>query len=221
MEKLPSKQLIETCLTDENWGLGNEVLYDLCKKYPKHTEKGEIIAKVWIIGRAYAAIERFKKHIGSADNNLFYTRDIPILFIKSDLDNKLKQLRVLGQINKETLVKSLNVHCYLIDELKTITNGQIKRSFCSKYLHFHLPEMFFIYDSIAASSIGKLKIKIPAELKSILERVDVERQYADFCIKCLCLKIKIKEDFNIDLSNRQLDNLLLNPEIHVDCPKLF
>ena len=56
------KNLINKCKLDNEWSLGNSVLYDLCKTYPTHKDKKSIVAKIWLIGRAYAAaIERRKK----------------------------------------------------------------------------------------------------------------------------------------------------------------
>jgi len=37
------------------WDLGNKTLYGLCKDYPGHRDEREIIAKIWLIGRAYSA----------------------------------------------------------------------------------------------------------------------------------------------------------------------
>jgi hypothetical protein len=37
------------------WRLGNQVLYGLCEEHPNHTTEDDIIAKFWLIGRAYAA----------------------------------------------------------------------------------------------------------------------------------------------------------------------
>lgn len=49
------------------WDLGNRVLYDLCQSHPEHTRDDEIVAKIWLIGRSYAAsIERRKNAMGSA-----------------------------------------------------------------------------------------------------------------------------------------------------------
>lgn len=41
------------------WDLGNQVLYDVCRQNPDHTDEQAIIAKILLIGRTYAAaIER-------------------------------------------------------------------------------------------------------------------------------------------------------------------
>ena len=45
------------------WNLGNEMLYQLCRDYPDHKAPEVITAKVWLIGRSYAAaIERGDAH---------------------------------------------------------------------------------------------------------------------------------------------------------------
>ncbi len=64
MKKPPvqiSKDDVEKALSNTAWDLGNQVLYDLCSKHPFHKTPQEIIAKVWLIGRSYAAaLERRK-----------------------------------------------------------------------------------------------------------------------------------------------------------------
>jgi hypothetical protein len=53
---------IEAIRTKSVWDLGNDILYEMCEKYPGHDEDNEIIAKIWLIGRSYAAaIERRKR----------------------------------------------------------------------------------------------------------------------------------------------------------------
>ncbi len=34
---------------DDPWRLGNQVLYELCRDYPHHTNPEEIVARVWLI----------------------------------------------------------------------------------------------------------------------------------------------------------------------------
>ena len=46
---------LEQALNDDTWDLGNNVLYDLCKNNFYHKRNSEIIAKIWLIGRAYSA----------------------------------------------------------------------------------------------------------------------------------------------------------------------
>ena len=43
------------------WDFGNGILYDMCAIYPAHKSVDQIVAKIWLIGRSYAAaIERRK-----------------------------------------------------------------------------------------------------------------------------------------------------------------
>ncbi len=54
------------------WDLSNEILYDMCRIYPEHDTHEKIIAKIWLIGRSYAAsIERKKNAAQIGDS--FYT----------------------------------------------------------------------------------------------------------------------------------------------------
>jgi hypothetical protein len=40
---------------DDKWKFGNDILYQLCHDQPKHNDDSVIIAKIWLIGRSYAA----------------------------------------------------------------------------------------------------------------------------------------------------------------------
>ena len=54
-------KMVEHALSDDAdpWRIGNQVLYDLCSRYPMHKHPAEIVAKVWLIGRSYSAsVER-------------------------------------------------------------------------------------------------------------------------------------------------------------------
>ena len=122
---------------------GNKVLYDMCINNPLHNNNDVISGKVWLIGRAYAvAIERVreKKYI----NDDFYSEIVPKIFNEfyKDFDNDIKDIK------ENDLNNALSVHKKLTDAIKNVT-GLEKRSFNSKYLHFHCPDIFYIYDSRA------------------------------------------------------------------------
>ena len=56
-----TKEKVNTAIAGNDWDLGNKILYDMCQQYPFHNKSSEVIAKVWLIGRSYAAaIERRK-----------------------------------------------------------------------------------------------------------------------------------------------------------------
>jgi hypothetical protein len=57
------------------WDLGNRVLYELCSKHLGHGEADEIVAKIWLIGRSYAAsIERRRNATQAGDR--FYEETV-------------------------------------------------------------------------------------------------------------------------------------------------
>lgn len=114
-------------------------------------------------------------------------------------------------MDSKTIKYALETHNYLVNILHEITD-QNKRSFSSKYLHFHIPEMFFIYDSRATKGIRKFVNKIPKEHQSILELSNIDSEYAKFYIKCFELKNQITLNYGISLTNREIDNLLINAE---------
>jgi hypothetical protein len=197
---------IEKCFTSP-WDLGNKVLYDICTAYPNHKNDEAIIAKTWLIGRAYAvALERRKNKEADEINDDFYEKRVVDLFKSKDLDSKIDSLRSISKIGASNIHQILETHKYLVDMVHGIS-GAHKRSFASKYLHFHLPKAFFIYDSRASKAINRFSIdtkgiEIPAELNT-------DHMYAQFAFKCLLLRDKIADETGLQLDPRQLDNFLL------------
>src|SRR5690606_24597290 len=94
----------------------------------------------------------------------------------------------------------------LVKDLYEIT-GLDKRSFASKYLHFHLPDLFFIYDSRAVTALGKYKIK--SKLSNKFKSKTIDKEYANFFCKCFELKNIIDKLHNVQITPRHLDNLLI------------
>jgi hypothetical protein len=105
------------------WQLGNEVLYRLCEEHPRHDSDDSIIAKFWLIGRAYAAaVERRKK---SRDNDKefyvgddFYTESLVPCIRKSKIDSWFEELRSDNQIMS---TKAAEIHKKLVTALYGIT----------------------------------------------------------------------------------------------------
>lgn len=207
IKRMPSQEQIDSCSNKTKWDLGNSTLYKLCLDNFDHETDEKIIAKVWLIGRSYAvAIERRipDKKILSDD---FYTVSVPKAFRESNIDNDLRELKNL-QLTEENIPKILEGHTHLCNAVHSITGLQ-KRSFASKYLHFHLPNLYFIYDSRAANAINQF-VSQPSEkyLKALnIGNVDIE--YAKFYVKCYLLQKEIQEKFSDTLNPRQIDNLLM------------
>jgi len=208
MKTFPSLQKINIAQQQQPWDLGNKMLYDLCKGNFWHDTDDKILAKVWLIGRAYAAaIERRRNK--AETNHDFYIDIVAPTLRHSRIDEHLRNLKTYGKLSVEILPQVLETHHYLTSTLFEITELN-KRSFSSKYLHFHLPDLFFIYDSRVVTALRQFVSRVPKELIHLthLEKVDLE--YSKFVCKSLYLMSKIQDRYQINLTIRQFDNLLIS-----------
>ena len=193
------------------YDLGNGVLYQMCADNFKHDTVDKILAKTVIIGRTYAAsLDRGRDKNKSeqsrkAINDDFYQKQIVPIFLNSELDAILKSL-LKYKSAKAGMQQALEAHGYLTKKLHKI-NKQNKRSFSSKYLHFHLPNLFFLYDTRAKAALSKL-VKLRFVHSSINKKIDSE--YFSFYQKSLYLQEQILKKTGTLLTPRQLDNYLLN-----------
>lgn len=204
---LPNFKIIENSKKTP-WDFGNGVLYELCEQNFYHNDIEKIISKVWLIGRAYsAAIERRPNK--TMDNDSFYINKVAPQLKNSEIDSYLEKLRNYENLTSNNIQEIIKTHKYLINTIAEITNLE-KRSFCSKYLHFHLPNLFFIYDSRAVNTLKVFINKVPESMKYIIESDFIDKEYGKFVCKCFFLKNSIEEKYNIDLTLRQFDNILLN-----------
>ena len=111
-------------------------------------------------------------------------------------------------LNRKNIPEILKVHLYLTNLTKNLTE-QNKRSFSSKYLHFHLPDLFFIYDTRAVKAIGLLNINLQDEYKQQIDIKAVDKEYASFFYKCFAKKTNLENQFNRKISTRHFDNILM------------
>ena len=207
-KQLPNKKQLDTARQKNVWDFGNGILYKLCKDNFYHKTDEHILTKVLFIGRIYAAAVERRKNKSTDINDNFYTEIIAPTFRKSILDDKLSDLKLLTSDKVKNIKPVLQTHFYLTSMLQKIT-ALDKRSFSSKYLHFHLPDLFYIYDSRAVTALRQFTSQVPKDLKHILELENIDIEYAKFYCKCYDLKRQVKTQLNIDLTNRQLDNLLI------------
>ncbi|MFH1889531.1 MAG: hypothetical protein ABIJ58_01470 [Nanoarchaeota archaeon] len=191
-------------LKDKKWMLGNNVLYTLCKEHPLHNKDEEIRAKIWLIGRSYAAsIERRTNKKKINDDFYDYVVQEFIKFnLKTKFDERLSELKNKN-FNEKTLKDILVIHKELTKFFKELT-GKEKRSLASKYLHFHVP-IFPIYDSRANNSIRKT-----VEGKVEESMLIGDKEYSKFCYKLLFLFEYIKDKTNSAPTLREIDTFLVN-----------
>jgi len=189
-------------LSTKKWMLGNNILYQMCQDHSLHIDPEEIRAKIWLIGRSYAAsIERRANKKEINDDFYDYVVNEFIKFNKkTKFDERLNQLRN-KEFNETTLKDILILHKELTKFFKELT-GKEKRSLASKYLHFHVP-IFPIYDSRAKNSINTI-------IKGKPEKIEGDKEYSIFCNKILLLNKLIKEGNKKAPTMREIDTYLIN-----------
>jgi len=197
-----TSEFIESALLEKVWDAGNRVLYDMCAANRGHTRDDVIIAKIWLIGRTYAAAIERRRNKGDAVGDAFYETKVAPQIGDSDID---KWFNVLDKGSDTDVALILETHKRVMD-LFTEISGLEKRSLASKYLHFHFPSRFYIYDSRANKAISKLTEPIGRKLPSLGECDDV---YARFSLRCRDLNQQIDSLVGRHLSPREFDKVLL------------
>ncbi len=210
------------------WDLANSIIYDMCQKYHTHTDEREIIAKIWIIGRTYAAaIERRKN---KKDNDMssedFYFDQVAPIFRKNDngkkLDEKIDLLKNQS-VTPDNIEEIILLHGFLVKLFSEITQLN-KRSLASKYLHFHLPKLFYIYDSRAKEACNKTIKDNGIEYRTLLKQTKnnldkitnefsldcyYDKEYLDFYIKNYCIQRNVEDEELLLNFPRIIDNYYL------------
>jgi len=206
------KERIRIILNKERiWELSDKVLYDMCRDHPLHNDPKEIIMKTLLIGRVYS-VQLERRKIKDKDNLLgdrFYEDKVIPTFLESGLDERLSRLTTKN-LSPELFHEIFQTHKFLLDKIHPITELN-KRSFCSKYLHFHKPELFFLYDSRLRQSLSILKGKINQEQRTqfLVNTSNYDKEYVEFFLKCYNLKIEIERVLEQSLSIRDFDTIML------------
>lgn len=202
---------IESFLNTSNtrWTFANQFLYNLCAENPRHIDADVIVGKLWIIGRCYAAAIERRKTNTDFKGDFYYDIVAPkMLSIGSELDERITEINHFQLITEQNIDLVLNTHAFLMRAFYEITDLE-KRSLASKYLHFHCPAMFFIYDNLASEEIGR-RVNLDRQRANKHYSCDRDRWYTDFCIRVLELSEFISDYYGTVLSPRELDNLLLS-----------
>lgn len=194
---------------NSRWEFGNSILYQMCEDNPLHNDSDVVIGKIWLIGRSYAAaIERRKIADDYQGDDFYYDAVAPkMLEIGKELDSRIESLKNNSGIIADCIPEILSTHKYLMDAFMDLT-GLEKRSLASKYLHFHCPEKFFIYDSRARAAIGKI-VKRPNK-KILLGIDDHDAEYGDFVCRMLELQEYLDEKLGVYEKPRAIDSFLLS-----------
>src|SRR4029453_4248629 len=112
-----------------------------------------------------------------ADTDSFYVETVGPMLRKSKIDRWIAEVRARRQgTGVSTLVR---VHG-LTTDLFCAISGLEKRTLASKYLHFHVPNLFYIYDSRAAEAIREFSFEFPRPSRSGTGD-DEYRKFAERC----------------------------------------
>jgi hypothetical protein len=199
----PTNHFIELALRKARvWDFGNEILYKLCATHPDHATDEVIIAKFWLIGRAYSAAVERRRVRDNLSADQFYVTKLAPRVRESGIDDWFKSLREDIE-NKEAV--ALQVHGKLTALLYPPTELK-KRSLASKYLHFHFPDRFFLYDSRARKSVRALT---PKPKQEDTKEGEIDAEYGDFFHRCNFLVREIRSHGGRELTPRELDDVLL------------
>ena len=107
-----------------------------------------------------------------------------------------------ASIERRTIKEILSVHKCLEDLLGKVTERN-NRSFVSKYLHFHFPNLFYLYDSYSEKALNSV---ITAKIDGIALPYDSDQTYAKYCYKLLFIQHHIApSDLNFP---REIDSFL-------------
>ena len=83
-------------------------------------------------------------------------------------------------------------------------SGKANRSLASKYLHFHRPRFFPIFDSRANGQVRKM---VSGQMRRDYPPGDLE--YRPFLARFLFLRDWIANEYGLDLTPREMDRVLL------------
>lgn len=142
---------------ENNWRAVDDVLYEVCRRYPRHDENAGVGAKVLLIGRTYATgIERKIKSTGAQGSSMTQLAG----FLRKHharVDAILSKLHGIAEpLDPDKLPAILDAHGRFVNLLKLLVRqGQTPRSFAAKYLHFHCPALP-IMDTVVTAAVRKL-----------------------------------------------------------------
>ena len=190
----------------QRWVFPNEILYQICEQYPAQNDIDQIVAKFWIIGRSYAAaVERVRGV--KINGDAYYDHVAPaVIQISSALETAIHDINQSACLDETIILKIVQTHC-LLEEAVFKAVSMYKRSLCSKYLHFHCRKSVPIYDSQAAWALRSLVSKDKGDLQ-LFSGHQIDEEYADFALRFLFLKNEIQNEYQSDLSVREMDVLL-------------
>jgi len=190
------------------WGLTDKFLYELCQRHPTHVDRGEINAKVLIVGRSFATgIERAIRTKKTQGSSMEQLADL-LKRRGKEVDRLLAPLRELnGVLSTGQLRQVVDAHGALDRMISEITRDRRStRSFVSKYMHFHCP-VVPMFDSYAQNWIPKL-IRMNNGLRVLGDIGAADVVYFEYVLRFFGLYELIRKD-DPRVSVRLVDGYIL------------
>ena len=193
---------------NQRWGILDSALYRVCREHPDHSDIAAVIAKVFLIGRAYqTGIERQMTSDGSqagvmealAEHLWSHAREVDELFgpVRG----------VESWDGPDTVQDVASAHAGLLKLLTlmpTLRKNRTPRSFVSKYLHFHAP-IAPIYDALAVEAIGTFVL----DTARIPPAPEGEKEYVAFLRRFVALE-STANGAGVAVTSKRLDHYLLS-----------
>jgi hypothetical protein len=142
---------------NRNWQATDETLYDLCRRFPGHSDQASVKAKLWIIGRTYATgIERKIPTQNTQGSSLSQLSE-HILSHRRKAEFVFRRLaQITEPLTPEKLRRIVDAHGQFVRLLQPLLrHRQSPRSFASKYMHFHCSAVP-LYDTYAVTALRHL-----------------------------------------------------------------
>lgn len=217
-------------IASEEYSFGNKLLYDMCKDIDgqKWNDPKILADKIWLVGRSYAASpeRRISKgdvpKVGDGTGEYFneVAKDIHNKYsVQNEIVDKLNGnykfdfsdsdiallIRTIKSVEKfNDAVKEANIKYdeYRLEE----SNYKNQISFCSKFLHFHFPNTFFIFDSFSKTATSYLFPKRTPLNKKVIkiqdEYVAISKDEIEELLKECAESITVSK-FESDLYNQE------------------
>ncbi len=168
-------------------------LYDLCFMYRHHMRDEIVSDKLRLITRLHSDSPAWPGKAFSAEAAAHNLTQSPV-------DHWFGALSTAEQLDSGLL---LELHKRLMGVFEGISDEEA-RSLASKYLHFHFPELFYVYDSRIA---GALSLLMEGDC-GFLALAEFDPAYGRFHACCRKLVERIAPLVGRALSPRELDRVL-------------
>lgn len=143
----------------------NQILYRMCHDHGDHDDPYVTAGKVIAIGRIYAASPERGGGKGPPDDITIF-RAVADRLKTCGLDAQLASFNHNTPLSAELLQSAIKAHNWLVTQISDATKGwsttaitkgdwapRQHRSFASKYLHFHRPNIFPIMDRYSEAGL--------------------------------------------------------------------